>query len=432
MMILAPVCKHKDTGEPCNYASWRSRGWCRMELMSAKLAPRKIPTLVCAGAEADPFFVHSFDVPRLSQQTAKFSCCDLGHVLNGCRLPCDKVRVAALMETMLQAKVMQLRTAGRSRKPELHFYNSARHIFTRGLNGAGDVPPQAAIGDSKELACRDSRVAAAAKARQQILRTLGPGVQRLKALLGWTEEDEAEGHRTGFTLVLCAAMADDTEALREMLASADSPHVKDVNLGVKRNHPDLAYMWKGSAPLNAAMIFGCWETCEVLLEAGANPKQRLSNGMDCLFGAVCIGNKRTTKKFLERFPTWDVNRIDKQFQSNTLVVAAVSLAQKQHILKCLLDAGGDMFYTGQWGSTHTLLCAACNNEDSDVESVKFLVEQGADVHGKWQPHDLKWRLLEKTAHFLAPRISVRLIKELAMMDGATPLHFAAKRGTSPS
>lgn len=268
-----------------------------MELMAAILAPKKIPTLVCTGAEAIPFCVHPFDGPRLSAQRASFTCCDLGHSLNGNPLPCDKMKVHAVLQVMLEAKVMQLRLAGRRHKPSLHFFNALRHIFTKGLHCENSDSVQTCTSVSRLRAYMDPKVAAAAKARRK-LEAAKPGVERLKGLLGWTPEDDADGKRTGFTLVFCAALANDAPALREML-EAGSAHIKDLNLGLRKSHSDLAYMWRGLKPWGAAMIYASWETCQVLLDARADPAAKTWNGMDSLFGAACIGNISNTAKFLE-------------------------------------------------------------------------------------------------------------------------------------
>merc|ERR1719247_3743323 len=37
MIVLAPVCAHADLDMTCSFGSWRTRGWCRMELMAADL-----------------------------------------------------------------------------------------------------------------------------------------------------------------------------------------------------------------------------------------------------------------------------------------------------------------------------------------------------------------------------------------------------------
>jgi len=418
MLILAPVCKHKDTVAPCNYASWRSRGWCRMELMSAILAPKKIPTMVCTGSEATPFSVHCFDGPRLSAQKARFSCCDLGHMLNGRPLPCDKLKVNAVLDTMLEAKIMQLRLEGRRKKPELLFYNSLRAIFSKGL----DCPLPEVPG---RTACMDPAVAASAKQRRRLLQ-IPAGLDRLKALLGWTGADEAAGLRTGFTLVMCAALADDTAALKDMMLLPQ--YSQQIHMPLRRTYTHLAYMWRGLTPFAAAMIFARWDTVEVLIKAGASPESRMWNGMDTVFGAACIGNLSNARKFLDLYPAWNLNRTDSQVNVNALCVATLSLQEKQPVLKCMLERGGELLYPKQWGNMHCLLCAASMNEDSDLEAVKYLIEQGADVNGMWRPHDMKWTVMCKGIEFMSKRSSARIFKDLAMMDGATPLHFAAKRG----
>lgn len=38
LLVLAPICVHKDSQQACNFSSWRKRGWCRLEMMSALLS----------------------------------------------------------------------------------------------------------------------------------------------------------------------------------------------------------------------------------------------------------------------------------------------------------------------------------------------------------------------------------------------------------
>jgi hypothetical protein len=41
--VVAPPCVHKDSGQTCDFETWRSRGWCRLEDWVNEL--RHVPSL---------------------------------------------------------------------------------------------------------------------------------------------------------------------------------------------------------------------------------------------------------------------------------------------------------------------------------------------------------------------------------------------------
>merc|ERR1719454_1143193 len=53
MFILVPSVKHADRpGEVCDFSTWRSRGWCRMEFVSSRLCcANDIPCMVIPSRE---------------------------------------------------------------------------------------------------------------------------------------------------------------------------------------------------------------------------------------------------------------------------------------------------------------------------------------------------------------------------------------------
>merc|ERR1719240_1153269 len=114
MLVLAPVCTHNDLPVVCNYPSWRSRGWCRMEFMSALLARTDLRIILCMGAEAVPYLQMSFDALLLPAGKGDFACCQMGHDINGKKIGCDKYKVRSVLESMLDAKI------------ESHFENAER------------------------------------------------------------------------------------------------------------------------------------------------------------------------------------------------------------------------------------------------------------------------------------------------------------------
>ena len=46
VLVLAPFAQHGDTGEFCAGGTWSRRGWCRLELWSARLSDSSPPILM--------------------------------------------------------------------------------------------------------------------------------------------------------------------------------------------------------------------------------------------------------------------------------------------------------------------------------------------------------------------------------------------------
>ena len=105
LLVLVPPCMHRERREACCFASWRLRGWCRMELQAAFLKCGTIHIMVCAGAEATPFFLFPNDVWDLLAGEGHFTCCQRQHVIEGAPIPCDKGKVCGVIESMFAAKV---------------------------------------------------------------------------------------------------------------------------------------------------------------------------------------------------------------------------------------------------------------------------------------------------------------------------------------
>ncbi|CAJ1351789.1 unnamed protein product, partial [Effrenium voratum] len=297
LLVLAPVCVHEDTRQPCNFASWRRRGWCRLEMMSAILSP-DVRVMVCTGAEATPFLLHPFEAPRLPVGQGDFSCCELGHQMGGHRLTCDKKLLRATVEEMLQAKVVSLQREGLA--AEKNWHASVQRFFLQGLPEK-EVP--FCMADCAQHSSEQEDVEILQRFLRERFETCR-SLETLKRHVGWTRYDETRAHTSGFTLMMCAAISDHTDAVHEL--AAEDPGL--VNQGLKRQFYHLAFMWQNVRPLSAAMAYASWDTVQALLDCKADPKAQAANGMDALFFACCIGNLKNIKQWLVTFPDWDLER----------------------------------------------------------------------------------------------------------------------------
>ena len=123
--VCAPSgVRHEDGGE-CDYSSWETRGWCRMEETCLALArhgdsralmvtqPLDQPPRVQVHDSMDRFTVHSQE--HSAVLTGSFTCCQRNHVVvatDGTELciPCDKQALEPLLISMYETKLTELRT----------------------------------------------------------------------------------------------------------------------------------------------------------------------------------------------------------------------------------------------------------------------------------------------------------------------------------
>lgn len=421
LLVLAPVCMHKETGHSCNFSSWRTRGWCRLEMMSAILSSNDVRVMVCTGAEATPFLLHPFEAPRIPVGHGDFSCCELGHCFAGHTITCDKKRLRGTMEGMLEAKIMSFK--GEGKHAERSWYTSMQNFFLQGL-------------PEKEVSFRIPQGVSLFPDDQEDVEKLhdflrqrfntNRGLDALKRLLGWNEYDQKRAEISGFTLMMCAAIADNSDAINEL--AANDPSGCLVNQGLKRHFYHLAFMWKNVRPLGAAMAFASWETVQALLDNGADPFARAANGMDAFFFACCLGNLENIKGWLKNFPKWDIERTIPIVGMSPLCAAVCSGTNKAPVLKALLEGGAKLTQKHRWGGESSLLCMVANNEDSQCEALQVLLDCGCEVNTTWNAHTQFFAGALKMVRMGSKLLPDRPLQELALLQHSTPLHFAAKRG----
>jgi len=398
MLILVPVCLHADTGHPCNYASWRSRGWCRLELLFGMLAQKTVNIMVCRGEEAQPEFIHPFDCLWLQVGKGRFTCCDLGHELpDGRVMPCDKERVRNVLEDMLKAKVKRLSRLGK--RHEMRYFLMLRRRLLEGL----PLPSLCHAWSGNSTAALAS----------------------LRLRLKWTEEDDQLVSKGNPTLLLWACTADDLGAVKELLSTTER---KSFDATLWQHYPHLPGMLKGLTPLMAAMCFGSFATVEALLEARADPKLQMSERHDALTAAIYCRNVDNVKQWLRRFPEWDLTRQVCFMGTTPLAIAVSGDDCSVPLMKELLSARADINHRSKSGISLAVLAA--NKEDSDPDGMAFLLDKLGSkvVHQAICPTTWKWSAAFRTCRLLARCNSSEILKEIATWEGCVPLHAAARRG----
>ena len=91
-LILAPPVRHADLDDVvCDYTSWMSRGWCRVEMFARVLSNQKRPMLVVRSAK-DVSYMASWDWIHRPAGEGTFT------------VPSDRERVAPVMECLLEKR----------------------------------------------------------------------------------------------------------------------------------------------------------------------------------------------------------------------------------------------------------------------------------------------------------------------------------------
>jgi len=242
--------------------------------------------------------------------------------------------------------------------------------------------------------------------------------------LGWTVVDDAAATKTGFTLTLCAAIANEPDVIRELAAQGGV----DFNRRLKvSNFRQFGYLSPGATPLMTAMAFSEFSLVEALLDANADPHKTVT-GISALHFCACRGNVANVAAWLKRFPRWDVNKTDQAIGIHPGGANAMNGIHKQAILQDFIAAGLDVHSAPCWGGQATMLCLMAISEDPDLQAVKLLLDLRCDPNERWKPMRYMWKAVFTMARIAPPACTTRWAEELGMMPGATPLHFAAKRG----
>ena len=325
MFVVVPSIKHADrAGCVCDFSTWRSRGWCRMEFVSTRLACHgDIPVMVIDSKEKTPTYFNLCDTMKLFAGNGTFTIDD------------DKHKVKAVLTEMLAAKSETELAKGNIGLARGHVI--FKKAFLDGLNSE-----EAALSPAEEL-------------------------DEVKKAMFWRDDatERAWTAKTGATLLHAAAALDKVGAAKALLAGADGKAMlngKIKNLaaldlksgevkssGGMRNMVDAAKAI--GTPLQCAMgLGGSPEMIETLIDAGAkDPSYRG-------FLVACeIGSKATMAayhdKMVAKHPKapWLSHHYAARFGATPLhVVAGMSdTAGQREKVEWLLEKSGDAAHQKQ-------------------------------------------------------------------------------------
>ena len=117
-----PTCQHADRVDPTTnkkvrmcYRTWRSRGWCVLELYASFMARSKtIPILRITSKDSKAQWMAPYESVLLSLGKTQFSCCQRNHRMSNkadaAITPCDRPRCLSIARPMFEQKIKHLYT----------------------------------------------------------------------------------------------------------------------------------------------------------------------------------------------------------------------------------------------------------------------------------------------------------------------------------
>eukprot|EP00939_MAST-03C_sp_MAST-3C-sp1_P001710 g1710.t1 len=423
-IILAPYGVHENRKSRAYYKTWRTRGWCVLELFASFFSrDSKYPNLLIRSAEGTPQWIPSFDALMLSCGNCNFSCCERDHVsttatdeAKGVKInepiSCDKPVVYDILSMLLDKKVAHLRE--QKRMTLASAFSCMRPWWLRNL--------------------RDAKGAG----EKEVLRPENANdLVSFQKSIWWDTEKTTWIDKGGVPLLLYATTANNLDATRAVLDAmrrALGHDRKGLLREIDRPIPKEGMVevgWPGLA--NALHVAMCWASPQVvscLLEYGANPKVQTVNGSDPFIFAGIFGRIDNIDAWLRRFPKHDISRGVKLTGARAIHLAAYFGPNKFDTVKRLVDAGADPKSSNHRGGC--MLNATASNEDCDLELLQFLLKSYTltEINKRYVPRTMKWRLINFVS-IVSHRLNIGrsgLFGMIAEGVGHTALHSATRRG----
>jgi len=424
MMVLVPSVKHADRKDVCcDFTTWRSRGWCRMEFVSSRLAcDHDIPVMVINSKETTPTYFNLCDTMRLFAGNGTFTVDN------------DKYKVRGVLESMITSKANAEFDKGNIGL--FRAYTILRPMFLMGLP-EGEAPE----GDDEQSASQQLPTLPSEAVPTDT--DPNPALTALKKLVRW-RDDEAEAEwvtKTGMTLMHLAAGVHDLDAVNELLASPE--HTKSLNVPMKvitaidtargskaMGVATITGQLKGLTPLALAMSTNSPKAVEVtkaLLSAGAS-----DSGMGFI-NACVMGSIDSMKAYLDhKGSSFDINKPKLAMMGCTPLHATCFFGDANSMrtkVEFLLAHGARPSLKKRDLFGGSPLCCLGRNADANPDVVKILIDAGCDVSTKEKPHVLVKAgvgMLKLLQHVKPAKFETS--KELTDLIGGTAMHHAAWHG----
>ena len=234
-------------------------------------------------------------------------------------------------------------------------------------------------------------------------------------------------------------MNDNVEAVLELAeeaaANKSEGSSNEPNNALRVHRPDLFGVFlKGVTALHAAAFVGSWPLVEALLEMGANPMIKAGNGMDVLMAMSTFGRAGNIRRWIERFPSWNLSRRATASGGLTALSIAMGIGpNKLEAVKALVEAGADpLALVSDAGGI--VLHTVANNKDADEELVRYVLELPgvrALINKPHRARTFKWKVIRLAARlFVKLGTKKALLLEISEWSDITPLMFAARSGNA--
>lgn len=298
-IVLAPRAVNKSTGLVCDFSSWRSRGWCRLEETANYLRTQAMTPIILNEEKrvrvadfADWLVLQAWN-RRGGVACGEFACCRMGHVRpDGTAMTCDKHIVLDVCRQMWCGKISQMEQSGNKwgfmayRCCEMHLLAESVDAPFHALWGA-----QPGSSPEKVLALVDADIAAGKTDWPAVRLVSVLGDERLLELCikrGDNPADVNPAH--GQTPIHYMGGGGSAHALRLMLAQ---PQV-DVAFVNKRSKG------LGITALDRTARCGHAELILLLVQARANVNARRDdNGQTALHAAAEHGHAQCTQVLVQ-------------------------------------------------------------------------------------------------------------------------------------
>jgi ankyrin repeat protein len=437
IIVLVPTTMHKDrVGEPCDFGSWRGRGWCRLEFMATVLSPTKNRVMIVRGGDAFIEFIPPWDALMLPPGRGEFSCCAANHDFGDGIVVCDRVKMrwfTRVLRLLLDGKIESLFAEGKIL--DARYFIVLEHWWYRGLFEDGQEGAGGERGSGKTEDERKTRKPKKTRPAKQVsapVELSTDGVNRVAALrdmLEWRSDkvEKAATKKTGMSLLTWAVLANDLAVVKQLLRDGTaSSNKKEVNRGVAVERPVLL-LWKKQTPVMLAMVFSRFEIVEALLNAGANPTARTSHlGADAVFLAALTGRADNLTEWLARFPQWDLERRETKTGGTALLNAiCFGGSPKMDAVRVLLDAGANIRVRNYLG-INVIPHATINLDLGSEDVLRLLLERAPDLlNAPLRATTCKFKVILWLLRFAVRRgVTSKMVKWVAMMDGSTALQTA--------
>jgi hypothetical protein len=368
--VLAPTAPHADTGELCDFSTWRSRGWCRLEEWIVFLGTRrKMPLIVTDAPKIKTigsidWALSNWGKKETAVCSGSFSCCRLGHKVEVDgelrQIPCDKAKVAPVLNAFYNYRLGKYRESGKRLMHNM-FYVMEGTMFVGSRFHTGEFPEDETVDEFLERTCfatvddkdelgNTPLTVAMMNAHPDLVKRIAvakpdcvmlPNSVGVTPLMwGATRPDdklaEIMAARVGFEdpgSVLAATKNGNTP-LHYACGNGMTHHA--AVLLEYRADPDAKRLIDGRTPLHFAANAGYPECVEVLLRHGAQPEAYCADGCTGLHLAAdsvtLVGNPDKSAK-LEVIELLLQHRVDPGVR-NQAGKTAIEIAEETGFQAC--------------------------------------------------------------------------------------------------